>query len=99
MREMVRGAQLVERSSRWTRGSLSLARADFIYPYLLNSIISSEIIFSGKNFYTKIHHFFSSINRDLVCLIWTQKKYQVFHYLLIFLLAFVLKKKILSIFK
>jgi hypothetical protein len=44
----------------------------------LNSIISSEIIFSGKNFYTKIHHFFSSINRDLVCLIWTQKKISSF---------------------
>ena len=36
-----------------------------------NSIISLEINFF---FFTKIHDFFFSINRDLVHLIWTQKK-------------------------
>jgi len=47
--------------------------------YLLNnldSIISLQIILF---FFTKIHDFFFSTNRDLDHLILTQKKNQVFH--------------------
>jgi hypothetical protein len=39
---------------------------DFYPFYTLNSIISLQIIFLFFYFYTKIHDFFSSINRDLV---------------------------------
>ena len=67
---------------------------DFYLILSLNSIISLQINFLFFYFYTKIHDFFLSINRDLVHLIWTQKKNQVFHSLnliIIFLLVFIFK--------
>jgi hypothetical protein len=57
----------------------------------LNSIISLQINFL---FLYQNSWFFFSINRDLVHLIWTQKKNQIFHSLnliIIFLLVFIFK--------
>ena len=64
---------------------------DFYLLNYLDSIISLQIIFLFFYFYTKIHDFFFSTNRDLDHLIWTPKKNQVFCTLLILLLAFLLK--------
>ena len=50
---------------------------DFYHFNNFNSYISLEINFFLKKI-TKIHDFFSSINRDLVHLIWTQKKKPTF---------------------
>jgi hypothetical protein len=63
----------------WIRNSwrVCIGWLDFNYLHFLSSIISMEIIFFF--FFTKIHDFFFSINRDLDHLIWTQKKNQVFH--------------------
>jgi hypothetical protein len=57
-----------------TGGTIRLASGIFNLILSLNSIISLQINFLFFYFYTKIHDFFFSINRDLVHLIWTQKK-------------------------
>src|ERR1044072_3068708 len=91
MRKMVRGAQHVE---WWASGDAwQIVNGSCIFylslSFELNYFIRNN--FFRKNFLYQNSSFFSSINRDLVCLIWTQKKISVFHYLLIFLLAFVWK--------
>jgi len=61
--------------SLWIMGGTWLILIDCLDFYHLNnfnSIISLEIIFYF--IFTKIQDFFLSINRDLVHLIWTQKK-------------------------
>jgi len=58
-----------------------VARYDWLAGFLssllfgLNYFIAKIFLF----FFTKIHDFFFSINRDLDHLIWTQKKNQIFH--------------------
>ena len=61
---------------KWDTWHYAIGCLDFYYFYVLDSIISLQIILF---FFTKIHDFFSSTNRDLDHLIWTQKKNQVFH--------------------
>jgi hypothetical protein len=83
-----------ERRSCWYGRDtcLSLIGCPNFYLILsLNSIISLQINFL---FLYQNSWFFFSINRDLVHLIWTQKKNQIFHSLnliIIFLLVFILK--------
>src|ERR1044072_3425975 len=74
MREMVRGAPHVE---WWASGEVWQIVNDSCRFYLslsfeLNYFIRNNFFFKKKLYQNS--SFFSSINRDLVCLIWTQKK-------------------------
>jgi len=66
---------------------ISIGCLNFYLLNNLNSIISLQIIFNFF-FFTKIHDFFLSINRDFDRLIWTQKKKPSCITILILLLAF-----------
>jgi hypothetical protein len=60
-----------DEADRWGN---TIGRLYFYLILSLNAIISLQIILLFIYFYTKIHDFFLSINRDWVHLIWTQKK-------------------------
>src|ERR1044072_538241 len=99
MREMVRGAQHVE---WWASGEVWQIVNDSCRFYLslsfeLNYFIRNN--FFRKKFLYQNSSFFSSINRDLVCLIWTQKKISSFSLSFNLSISLCFEKKILSIFK
>jgi len=59
-----------------TRGALLQAAWIFIFLIIWTQLFHYKYFLF---FFTKIHDFFFSTNRDLDHLIWTQKKNQVFH--------------------